>query len=290
MGAWVWCLGLALALTGPASAFQAPPPRPRPPPPAPKPEVVEPKATPSPRLSAAPGRLAEDAAERLASFAAAQAAAQFEMRRGAERLGSAEIAFRRAEFGGAPALEVRTLRRATDARAQVVEEVVGLYRFDPLLEPLLLARTVTTRLGDNEPTVQRVRLVTDGRRMVIADQGTGAAAGVPAELWRSERALVTDNSIFAFALAMERTEGTSLEVDYLSLSPKLDLLRGARLAVGPTRVAPDGTTRLTSLELLAPSAEGAEPERLWRALVDGRDRFQSIQLGPEGPELAPRAP
>lgn len=278
----MWCLGLAFALAGPASALQAPPPRPRPPP---KPVVVE-EVTPA-RDAAVPGRVSADGAERLAAFAAAKAALPFDLRRGDERLGAAEIGFRRAEFGGGPALEVRTVRRTQDARAEVVEEVVGLYRFEPFLEPLLVSRTVTTRMGENEPTSVRQRLVADGRRLVVAEQGSGAA---PAEIWRSERPLITDNSIFAFALALERTEGGTLEVDYLATAPKLDLLRGARLVVGPTRVAPDGARKLTSLELLAPRAEGAAPERLWSALVDQRDRFHSIQLGAAGMELVPRAP
>lgn len=279
----MWCLGFALALAGPASAFQAPPPRPRPPP---KPVVVEPEPAPA-RGDAVPGRVSADGAERLATFAAAKATLPFDVRRGDERVGAAEIGFRRAEFGGGPALEVRTVRRSQDARAEVVEEVVGLYRFEPFLEPLLLSRTVTTRMGESEPTVVRQRLVADGRRLVVADQGKGAG---PAELWRSERPLVTDNSIFAFALAMERTEGGTLEIDYLSAAPKLDLLRGAHLVVGPTRVTPDGARKLTSLELLAPRAEGAAPERIWRALVDQRDRFHSIQLGAAGPELVPQTP
>ncbi|MBI1381591.1 MAG: hypothetical protein GC161_10955 [Planctomycetaceae bacterium] len=281
MGAGLWCLGLALALAGPASAFQAPPPRPRP---APKPVVVEPEPAPG---AALPGRVSADGPQRLAAFAAAKATLPFEVRRGDERLGAAEFGLRRAEFGGAPALEVRTVRRSEDARAAVVEEVVGLYRFDPFLEPLLVSRTLTTRFGANEPTVERQRLVADGRRLAVSDQGNAAT---PAELWRSQRPLVTDNSIFAFALAMERTEGGTLEVDYLSTAPKLDIVRGARLVVGPTRATPDGASKLTSIELLAPPAEGAAPERLWRALVDQRDRFHSIQLGARGPELVPQTP
>jgi len=291
----LWLL-LALAAMAPAASANsnhrrstAPPaPRPQPPAPAPPPPEVVPSA---PQLETievqapALARLRVGALERMRELA--ESRPRLDLREDAAAPAAAEFGLRRVEFGGGPALEVRTVLRRASGSTRQIEEWTGLYRFEPLFEPLLLSRTVTAQVQGREPVVRRIRLAVDGEGIrADADSAWEATA-------RSPRPLVTDNSIFAWAIGLEPEVGTAIEVDYLLAAPHYAVLRAAILHVvappdDPAVPVTEGSVRV---ELLAPAPAGA-PARvvLFAADVSADGRIRAVRWGLEGLVLRAREP